>query len=79
MKTVHLRLWIPLIMLVLTSLLIVGMFFYQTTLQSHHLKQKKIASVTYTMMRLQRFIEEALVHDDTYLIEQEIRALWDLP
>jgi diguanylate cyclase (GGDEF)-like protein/PAS domain S-box-containing protein len=61
--------------LILTTLLIVGMFFYQTTLQSYHLKQKKIASVTYTMIRLQRFIEEALVHDDTYLIEQEISSL----
>ncbi len=75
MKTVHLRLWIPLIVLILTTLLILGMFFYQTVLESRHLKQNKVANVTYIMMRLQRFIEEALAHENTYLIEQEISTL----
>jgi len=75
MKTVNLRLWIPGIVFIFTTVLIIGMFFYQTTVQTANLKQQKTANVTYTMIRLQRFIEEALNHHDDYLIEQEISGL----
>ncbi|NOQ36904.1 MAG: EAL domain-containing protein [Methylococcaceae bacterium] len=75
MKTFSLRLWIPVIVFLLTSLLIVGMSFYQTAVQTNNLKQQKIAEVKYLMIRLQRLSQEAVNHQHLHIIEQEISSL----
>ncbi len=75
MRTVYLRLWIPVIVLLLTTALLTGMVFYHTTVQTHHLRQKKTAYVHHLMIRLQRLTEEALKHRHIQLVEQEISAL----
>jgi diguanylate cyclase (GGDEF)-like protein/PAS domain S-box-containing protein len=73
MNTVYLKLWLPVIILMLTTILIIGMFFFQTITHTIHLKQQKQTEVKQTMIRLQRFIEEAWPNGS--LIEQEISAL----
>jgi diguanylate cyclase (GGDEF)-like protein/PAS domain S-box-containing protein len=75
MKTVYLRLWIPIIVLLLTGLLITGLLVYQLNLQTSNLKQHKREEVKHLMIRLQRFAEKAITHQYLYLLEQEINAL----
>jgi diguanylate cyclase (GGDEF)-like protein/PAS domain S-box-containing protein len=75
MKTVRLKLWLPVIVLTLTSILILGLFFYQTALQTVQLKQQKIAEVEQTMHFLQSIAEEALLYNHLSSFEQKIATL----
>ena len=75
MKTVSLRIWIPIIVILLTTVLLTGMVFYQTTIQTQGLKQQKLSSVRHLMIRLQRLSEEALKHQHSPMLEQEISSL----
>ncbi|MDQ7091034.1 MAG: EAL domain-containing protein [Methylococcales bacterium] len=75
MKTVSLRLWIPVVVLLLTIVLISGLLFCQLTLQTNNLKQHKIEDVRYLMIRLQKLAEKAIVRQHLYFIEQEINVL----
>lgn len=75
MKTLSLRVWIPVIVFLLASLLIIGMFFYQTTVQTANLKKNELSHVEHLMIRLQRLTEESLSHQHFQAIEHEISAL----
>lgn len=75
MRTVYLRVWIPLIVLLLTTALLAGMVFYQTKVQADNLRQEKMEDVRHSMIRLQRLVEEALKHRHIQFIEQEISTL----
>lgn len=77
MKTVYLKFWLPVIVLILTSLLIVGMFFYQTTIQAIDLKQQKIAKIEAAIPSLQIFVENALLKEPFYLpaVERKMAEL----
>ncbi len=75
MRSISLRLWIPVTVLTLTTLLIAGMSLYQTNIQSNTLKQQHLSDVSHTLIRLQSLIEDALVHQNYSLIEEEISFL----
>jgi diguanylate cyclase (GGDEF)-like protein len=79
MKTVRLWIWIPAIVLALTTLMIALTVVYQLHVQSNRLKQQSATEVHRTMVRLQRTIEEALVHQHFHIINHEISALGTTP
>ncbi len=79
MKTVILRFWIPALVLLLTSLIILSMFFYQISLRNQRLINTRLATVQQTMAHLQKSVESGLTGHHPEIVEQEISELGTIP
>ena len=73
MKTIRLRIWLPVLVFLLTSAIIVGMFIYQLNIYRHHITQQSLAHVEQIMARLQRILESPT--DISNIVDQEFSEL----
>ena len=75
MHTFPLRLWIPITILLLFTLLTGFALYYQYHAQYDMLLHARSTAVRHTLIRLQRSTEEALMHGERNRIEQDISAM----
>ncbi len=79
MKTLNLRIWIPLLILLLTGFLLIGIFLFQLNQDFNSLKRNSIEEVKVMMSRLQQDVEKELLLPEHGRIEQEISTLALIP
>ncbi len=73
MRTIRLRVWLPVLVFLLSSAIIAGMFIYQSTIYRQHLAEQSLQHVEQIMARLQRVLESPA--DINNIVDQEFSEL----
>ncbi len=73
MKSIRLRIWLPVLVFLLSTTIIVGMFLYQLNIYRQHLIEQSLHHTEQIMARLQRVLESPL--DINNIVDQEFSEL----
>ena len=77
MKTINLRIWLPLLIFAFTSSMIIGLFFHHSHEHKLNLFKQSQSFIQFNMARLQRLLESATETND--MVAYEFSALATIP
>ncbi len=77
MKTINLRIWLPLLIFAFTSSMIIGLFFYHSHEHRLNLLKQSQSFIQFNMARLQRLLETATETND--MVAYEFSTLATIP